>query len=165
MTKQSIRAPAKRPDDVYRAVLDDCIAKFTAWRDAHESVADIQVEATGGHWRLSAAPYAVGACAFELLVQPNQRFSLVVGDEVFEDKPVTDPEVLVMLVKAISAGRVQRIEVSNALTGQVERIETRISLEDGWDWIGERRIASRPGVDASAAEVLKTRPYLAYRRS
>ena len=68
------------------------------------------------------------------------------------------------LVSAIAAGRVERIETRNALTGVLLGIGTRVEIEDGWDWTGARRTTPTPLPALEADEVRRTHRFLPYRR-
>jgi hypothetical protein len=151
-------------DDVYRNQLGETILSLEGWARDNRDVAAIEIAVTPTYWKLSARPETLGACPFEFLLRADQKFNLAIGGEVYEDKPVDKFDFFGMLARAIAAGRVERIEVLNALTGACEALETRVTLEDGWAWIGERRIASRAPHRLEAAQELRTRRYLPYRR-
>lgn len=152
------------PDDVYRSRLGETIAALEAWAARQRDVANIDIAATATYWKLTVVPSARGACPFELLLRADQRFNTIIGDEIYEDKLIDQFEFFPMMVHAIATGNVERIEVLNALTGTVEAVETRLTLEDGWAWIGERRTSHRPMRRHEMSEERRVSPYLPYRR-
>jgi hypothetical protein len=151
-------------DDVYRNQLGEAILSLEGWARDNRDVAAIEMSVTPSYWKLSAQPETFGACPFDLLLRADQKFNLAIGGEVYEDKPVDKLDFFGMLARAIAAGRIERIEVLNALTGAREAIETRVTLEDGWAWIAERRIGPRTAQRLEAAQELRTKRYLPYRR-
>jgi hypothetical protein len=151
-------------DDVYRNHLGETIAALEDWARDNRDVATIETSSNAAYWKLSVMPHAAGACPIELLLRADQRFNVAIGGEVYEDKPVDKFDFFAMLVRAIARGNVERINVLNALTGALEAIETRVTLEDGWAWIGERRIASRGSHKIDSAQELRTRRFVPYRR-
>ena len=126
-------------------------------------VARIETSAAASYWKLSVTPHVAGACPFELMLRADQKFNVQIADETYEDKPVDTFEFFPMLVRAIASGNVERIEISNALTGALDAIETHVTLEDGWAWIGERRIG-RAARRTDAAQQLRAHRFLLYRR-
>jgi hypothetical protein len=152
------------PDDVYRKQLSDTIADLEGFAREYQDVAEMVMSATSAYWKLSAAPHIAGACPFELLLRADQKFNAAIGDEVYEDKPIDQFAFFPMLARAIAAGNVERIEVLNALTGTLDAIETRVTLEDGWAWIGERRTGPRGARRTDSTQELRTRHFLPYRR-
>ena len=152
------------PDDVYRQQLSDVIAELENWAHALSDCATCTSGIAPAFWKLSVTPEARGACAFELMLRADQRFNVQIGGEVYEDKPVDAFAFFPMLARAIAAGRVERNTISSALTGVPEAIETRVTLEDGWAWIGERRVATRVARKSDAAQEQRTHRFLPYRR-
>jgi hypothetical protein len=151
-------------DDVYRNELASIITELEGWASTHGDCADIAVAMTPAYWKLSAVPKMAGACPFELLLRADQKFDLQIAGEVYEDKPVDRFAFFPMLVRAIDAGAVDRISICSALTGALEAIETRVTLEDGWAWIGERRITPRTTRKADGATEQRCHRFLPYRR-
>lgn len=152
-------------DDVYRTQLSDTIAALETWATTLAGCAAVETDITAAYWKISVAPEARGACPFELMLRADQRFNTKIADEVYEDKPVDAFQFFPMLARAIAAGRVERITISSALTGTPEAIETRVTLEDGWAWIGERRLASWGPRKNEAAHTQKIHRFLPYRRA
>jgi hypothetical protein len=150
-------------DDVYRSRLSAAIETLEAWADAHRDCAQIEAAATPTFWKMVCRPDAIGACPFDLMLRADQRFSAQIGNELYEDKPIDTLDFFPMLVRAIASGNVERIDVSNALTGALEAIETRATLEDGWAWIGERRIGRGIRRNDTQQE-LRSHRFLPYRR-
>ena len=147
-----------------RSELSKTISALETWARNTSDVARIETETASAYWKMTVAPNTVGACPFELILRADRRFDLGIGGEVYEDKPIDGLDFFVMLARAIAAGRVERIDVISALTGSVDAIETRVTLEDGWAWIGERRTGLRGTRRTDTAQQLRTHRFLAYRR-
>jgi hypothetical protein len=113
---------------------------------------------------MTVTPEMPGAAPFQLLLAASQRFSLKIGGEIYDDKPIDRFDFFPMLVRAIRDGRVARIETFNALTEALETIETRVELEDGWAWVGERRVGQRASRRLESAQERRTARFLPYRR-
>lgn len=150
-------------DDVYRSRLSEVIATLDAWADSERDCARITTSSTPNFWKMTVAPEVAGACPFELLLRSDQRFNVQIAGEFYEEKPVDTFEFFPMMARAIARGNVEHIEVANALTDALEAVETRVTLEDGWAWIGERRIA-RPARRVDGAQQLRSHCFLPYRR-
>lgn len=152
------------PDDVYRNRLSDAISALETWAARQSDVAEINIASTPSYWKLTVTPEVRGACPFELVLRADQRFNAVIGPEVYEDKLIDKFEFFPMMVRAIATGNVERIEILNALTGMVDAVEMRLTLEDGWAWIGERRLSHRTSRRQDSSEERRVFPYLPYRR-
>lgn len=152
------------PDDVYRSHLSDTIAALETWAQGMADCASIETQMQPSFWKMAVTPLAPGPCPLELMLRADQQFNAQIGGEIYEDKPVDAFSFFPMLVRAVAAGRVERISVKNALTGALEAIETRVTLEDGWAWIGERRLIARSQRKGDAAQVQNTHRFLPYRR-
>ena len=152
------------PDDVYRRHLGEIIAALETWAHDNRDVARIETASTPSFWKVNVNPHVRGACPFELLLRSDQRFNVAIGDEVYEDNPVGNFDFFAKLAGAIVRGHVERVDFLNALTGALDMIETRVTLDDGWAWIGERRIGQRSATRLESGQELRTRPYLPYRR-
>lgn len=163
MAEPPIRSSLLRPNDTFRSDLRGAIDALEAWAAGMREAADITVESANSYWRMRALPFAAGACPFEILFNSDQTFSLSLALEVYEERPIDRFDFFPMLARAISRGRIARIDTRSALTGQLDRIEMRVELEDGWAWIGERRV-SRNRSGADAAEERNAHPYLPYMR-
>lgn len=164
MIDTPIRANLRLPTDVFRARLAETVEALEEWAAATRSAADISIREQATFWKLSAAPYARGACPFEVLFNAEQTYSLAIAGEVYEDRPFDRFEFFPMMARAMSAGRVERVETANALTATIEMIETRIELEDGWVWIGERRIGQRQRRTLDTPEERRVKRFLPYSR-
>lgn len=151
-------------DDVYREQLSGAISALEQWVIETRDVASIEVANTEAYWRMIVAPHAVGTCPFEVLFDQNQRFSLALGGEVYENRPVDRFDFFPMLARAARDGRVERIETRNAMTDALETIEMRVLLEDGWAWVGERRTGPRPSRRIEGQGICRIERYLPYRR-
>ena len=67
-------------------------------------------------------------------------------------------------LRDVREGRVERIETRNAMTDALETIEMRVLLEDGWAWVGERRIGARAPRKIETQGIARVERYLPYRR-
>lgn len=153
-------------DDVFRARLSETVAELDRWAATLTDVATIEMAETSTYWRMAVRPFMVGAAPFDLLIEADQKFSLNVAGEIYEKKPVDSFEFFPKLARAIAAGHVERIESRCAMTGALELVDTRITLDDGWAWIGERRCGLRQvaRAKAEAAAVSRSHRFLPYRR-
>ncbi len=147
------------PDDVFRNHLELTLVEIEAWAATIRDCASVDIAASSRYWRLIVAPFFSAACPFELLINSEQKFSLKLAKETFENRPVERFELFPALVRAIEAGRVDRIEMLDSKTDVLARVAMRIGLAPGWDWLGERQ-AGPPAV----AEEWRTHRYLPYRR-
>lgn len=157
-----IRNPYARAEDAFRADLAATISALETWAWQTRDAADIEMATGTEFWKMAVAPRTAGACPFELLLRTDQTFSLRLDLETYEDRPVETFSFFADLVRALAAGRVERIETLNAMTATLERIEMRVIPERGKEWIGERALGVKAIVPA--AEERRTRRFLAYRR-
>lgn len=151
-------------DTVYRDDLERTIASLEAWARDYSDVSEVHYFSEGFNWRMTSQPYVSGACALDLLLRKDRRFDLKIGSEFYDDKPIDRLDFFVMLVRAVASGHVERVDVVNALTASIDAVETRVTLEDGWAWIGERRTGLRGSRRMDSAQELRTHRFLAYRR-
>ncbi len=151
-------------DDVYREQLSGAITALEQWVVETRDVASIEVANTDSYWRMIVAPHAQRCCPIEILFDQNQRFSLALGTEIYENRPVDRCDFFPMLARAVREGRVERIETRNAMTDALETIEMRVLLEDGWAWVGERRIGARAPRKIETQGIARVERYLPYRR-
>lgn len=151
-------------DDVYREHLAGALSALEAWAAASNDAAKIEIDNTDAYWKMAVTPFALGTCPFEILFDQHQRFSLALADEVYENRPVDRFDFFPMLARAVADGRVERILTLNAMTDAPEAIEMRVVLEDGWAWVGERRLAPRPARKLDAPAVHRVARFLPYRR-
>lgn len=152
------------PDDVFRQRLDDTIKALEAWAADTRDAATIDIASQPTYWRMTVSPEMPGAAPFQLLLTAGQRFSLKIAAEIYEDKPIDRFDFFLMLVRAIRDGAAARIETTSTLTGALESVETRIELEDGWAWIGERRVGARAPRRQEPGLERRTYRFLPYRR-
>lgn len=164
MTDPPIRPTLRLPDDAYRARLAATIEELERWAADLRDAADIVTTPHSAFWRIESTPHMPGACDFTALFSASQTFSLIVAGEFYEDRPIDRFELFPMIARAMSAGRVERIHTLSALTNSVKTIETRIELEDGWAWVGERRIGPYGRREGDASEERRVRRFLPYRR-
>lgn len=150
------------PDDVYRRRLGETIKALETWAAAERDVANVALATTSAYWKLTVEPIIAGGCPFELMLRGDQRFNASIGPEAYEDRPVESFELFPRMVRAIASGKVERIEVRNALTGAIHSIEMLIRLDDGGSWIGQRHLAATPNAGDSVER--RTFPFLPYRR-
>jgi hypothetical protein len=151
-------------DDVFRECLEQTLVELESWANGARDRAKIDVAATRRYWRMSVDPHFPGGCPFELLIKSDQTFSLKLADEVYEDRPVTRFDLFSKLAAAVVAGGVEQTKVRNALTDILVAIESRVELDEGWDWIGERLIAPRTLQALQISEVRRTHRFLPYAR-
>ena len=151
-------------DDVFRERLERLLVELEAWAETTRDASAIDIAASARYWRMSVHPFAEGACPFEIMIKADQTFSLKLQDEVYEDRPLDRFDFFVRLVEAIAAGRVERIETFNALTGLLLAIEMRVELSPGWDWIGVRSVAPQKSPALVEAVECSTHRFLPYRR-
>jgi hypothetical protein len=147
------------PDDVFRDRLEQTLLEIEAHIIKTRDVAAVDVAASARYWRIVVRPFLPQACPFELLINSDQKFSLTLVNETFENLPVERLDLFPALVRAIEAGRVDKIEMLDAKTGFLARTAMRVELAPGWDWLGEHQVG--PPADS---EEWRTHRYLAYRR-
>lgn len=161
MPQRPIRSPVELPDDLFRAELSGALQGMAQWCETYERYCLIERRETADHWWLKADPLLPGACPFELVITANQRFSINVDGELFEDKPISDMDFFVAAANAIASGLADRAVVEGAMTGRKLVVETRIALGDGWNWIGERRLVKQ----SREPVVRRVHVFLPYRRT
>lgn len=147
------------PDDVFRAHLEHTLVAIEAWAGKTRDCAAIDIIASQKYWRMVVLPYVPMACPFELMLKSEQKFSLKLAGETYENRPVEHFDLFPALAHAVEAGHVERIEMLSAATDALVGIAMRVELAPGWDWMGERRIA--PPVES---EECRTHRFLPYRR-
>ena len=147
------------PDDVFRGRLEQTLVEIEAWAGKTRDCATIDVGASQKYWGMLVLPHFPTACPFELIIKSEQKFSLQLADETYEDRPVEHFDLFPALARAVEAGHIERIEILDAATDTLVGVRTRVELAPGWDWIGERRIA--PPVES---EECRTHRFLPYRR-
>jgi hypothetical protein len=154
-------AGAMLPDDVFRAKRDRTIAALQQWRRSIADCARTEEQAAAGFWRLSIAPFAAGACTFEVILHQRQTCDLAIGPESYENRASDELDRLPAMAEAIAAGRVLTRSKASVMTGLVLAVETEIRLADEHVWKAERWIVmgTRPG-----AMTRDDRWYLPYRR-
>lgn len=152
------------PDDVFRERLETTLVDLETWAQETRDSADIAISASDRYWRMAVGPFFPGACPFELLIKASQSFDIVLDREAYEDRPIQRFDLFLNLAKAIVAGRVERIETRNALTGIPINIATRVELAPGWDWIGSRTVLKRFIRSLEVNEEQRTYRYLSYHR-
>lgn len=147
------------PDDVFRDRLEQTLVEVEKSVTNLRDCAAVEITASPRYWSVVVFPFLAAACPFELMIKADQTFSVKLAGEAFENRPVERFELFPHLVRAIEAGRVDKISKFDAMTDALLAIEMHVELAPGWDWFGERRI--RP---PSPAEEWRTHRYLAYRR-
>jgi hypothetical protein len=152
------------PDDVFRERLEQTLIDLEAWADEMRDCADIEIAASERYWRLSVRPHFPAACPFDLLLHREQTFDLAIGGQHYENKPIERLDLFLKLVKAIAAGRVERIETRNALTGVLIAVAMRVELAEGWDWLGRHTVLKRSLHTLEQSEECQTFRFLPYRR-
>jgi hypothetical protein len=154
-----MRDPSMLSTDVFRERLERTLIDIEQWAAAVGDCADVGIAASEHYWRMVVVPNVDLACPFELIIKSDQKFGLKLAAETYEGRPIERFELFPALVRAVEAGRVDRIEKYNAMTDALAGIAMRVELAPGWDWIGDRRIAP-----ATAAEEWRTHRFLPYRR-
>jgi hypothetical protein len=152
------------PDDVFRERLEQTLIDLENWADEMRDCADIEISASGQYWRMSVRPHFPNTCPFELLIHRDQTFDLALAGERYEKKPIERFDLFLKLVKAISAGQVDRIETRNTLTGVLIAITMRVEIAEGWDWLGHRTVLKRSLDALKQSEERQTFRFLPYRR-
>ncbi|MFA5955340.1 hypothetical protein [Hyphomicrobium sp.] len=147
------------PDDVFRDRLEHTLQDVEAAVAKMVDFAAVDVSVSQRYWRVVVLPFFAAACPFDLMIRADQKYSLKLANETFEDRPVERFELFPRLVRAIEAGQVEKISKLDAMTDALVAIEMRVSLEPGWNWHGERRLAA-----ATPSEEWRTHRYLPYRR-
>lgn len=151
-------------DDVFRERLETALLGLEAWASESQPLADIDIKATARFWSMAVAPYARGACPFQLVIDKGQRFSLQVAGEVYEKKPIDGFDFFLQLARGIAGGRIDQIETLSAVTGSLIAIETHVGLGDGWTWVGERRVGARPSRKVETPTERRVTTFLPYAR-
>ena len=152
------------PDDVFRERLEKTLVDLETWAEETRGGADIAISASDRYWRMAVRPFFPGTCPFELLIKASQTFDLVLDREAYENKPIQRFDLFLNLAKAIAAGRAERIETRNALTGILIDVTMRVELAAGWDRIGSRKALKRFAHPLEANEEQRTYRYLTYNR-
>lgn len=152
------------PDDVFRERLEKTLVDLETWAEETRGGADIAISASDRYWRMAVRPFFPGTCPFELLIKASQTFDLVLDREAYENKPIQRFDLFLNLAKAIAAGRAERIETRNALTGILIDVTMRVELAAGWDWIGSRKALKRFAHPLEENEEQRTYRYLSYNR-
>ncbi len=147
------------PDDVFRSQLEQTLVGIGALAETIRDCAAAEITASSRYWRLLVTPLFSSACPFDLLINSDQKFSLKLATENFEDRPVERFDLFPALVRAIEAGRVDRIEMLDSKTGFLARIAMRVGLAPGWDWLGEHPVGL-----VAISEEWRTNRSLPYRR-
>jgi hypothetical protein len=152
------------PDDVFRERLEQTLIALEAWADEIRDYADIEISASERYWGMDVQPHFPNACPFELLVHRDQTFDLALDREHYEKRPIERFDLFLKLAKAIAAGRVERIETRNALTGVLIAIATRVEIAEGWDWLGRRTVLKQSLHALEQSEECQAFRFLPYRR-
>lgn len=152
------------PDDAFREQLEQTLIDLEAWAREMRDCADIEITASEQYWRMSVRPHFPNACPFELLIHRNQTFDLGLGGQHYEKKPVERWDLFLKLAQAIAAGRVDRIETRNALTGVLIAIAMRVEIAEGWNWLGRHTVLKRSLNALEQSEERQTFRFLPYRR-
>lgn len=148
-------------DDVFRSRLQATIASLRYWVPTIADCARTLERETADFWRLAVTPAVEGACAFELMLHPSQRYDLAVAGETYEDRPVESLDLFLPLVEALVEGRVVQRRKTSLATGVTHDVETIVSLAPGKEWRDHRHRADTP---ADTDVVFDDRHFLPYRR-
>ncbi|MBS0232641.1 MAG: hypothetical protein JSR99_04055 [Proteobacteria bacterium] len=147
------------PDDVFRDRLEQTLIEIETHITNTRECAAVEVIASPHYWRMVVMPFFPDTCPFELIVKADQKFSIRLADQTFEDRAIEDFGLFLKLLRAIEAGRVEKILKFNAMTEELVAIAMRVSLELDRDWRGEHRLAP-----IAPSEEWRMHRYLPYRR-
>lgn len=148
------------PDDVFRDHLERTLIEIEAYVPKTRECAAVEVTAAAQYWRMAVIPFFPGTCPFDLIIKSDQKFSIKVDGRKFEDRPIERFDLFLKLLRAVEAGRVEKISKFNALTEELVATAMRICLEPEPDWIGEHR-----RLPSTTAEEWRTHRYLPYWRN
>lgn len=123
--------------------LEDTYRALSGWREKAAAAASIQMHDTAAGWALIGRPHMLGACGFVLLFEAQREFTVQIEKEIYARQPVGTTDFFVRFVEAVEAGRVVQIEYADAATGALTAVESKVSFDDGWAWVGERRLSKR----------------------
>lgn len=112
------------PDEITRKQLQHVITALEAWAKEMRPWADIEYGPINGAWRISAVPNVPTACPFEIVLRPDRKYDIRIGDETYEDQPFDALTDIPQLVRAIASGRVLVRRWESWTTGFVYKIET-----------------------------------------
>lgn len=126
-------------DDQFKLERERAIRQLTEWAEAQRDVAHVVIERSDGIWRLGIEPHAPGACAFELAIRDDQRFDLLVADQLHEDLPIETFRLFGGLAQAISDGCVLVRRYVTPLTGTEAGSRVLVEIKDGGGtWCGPK---------------------------
>lgn len=151
------------PSDAYRTKLHETIAALRYWVPTLRHVADAEDVETEAYWRLAVRPRTAQACPFELILHSDQHYDLLIGNEVFERRPVESLGAFQPLLEAIAAGRVITRHWFTVATGSLAAIETIVTPAGGTDWRRIRRMAPLERVPLEECHAVD-RHYVRYAR-
>lgn len=115
-------------DDTFRKQLQHVIAALETWAKEMQPWASIEAGPADGAWRISAVPHAPTACPFEIILRPDRKFDMVVGSEVYEDRPLDALTDIPQMVRSIANGRILIRRWKGQATGLLYSIETVVDL-------------------------------------
>ncbi len=147
------------PDDVFRDRLEQTLVEIETHISNTRECAAVEVIASPHYWRMVVIPFFPATCSFELIIRADQKFSIRLADQTFEDRTVEDFSLFLKLLRAIESGRVEKILKFDAMTEKLVAIAMRLSLDSNHHWHGEHRLAPVP-----PNEEWRTHRYLPYCR-
>ena len=150
-------------DDLFQRRLRDIAARFHNWSLAHQANAQFVHEDANGYWRFAGTPVPPNACAFEILIHPNNKVDFLIADQTYEERSLEPLEQILPLVEAIAAGQVLTRSWSSSNTGMLQRIETIITLDGVAPWCEARDITATINQTAAPRQK-RDRHYVPYTR-
>lgn len=155
--------PGMLSDDNFRKRLQHVISALEVWAAEMEPWADIELGFIDSAWRISAAPHAETACAFEIILRPDQKFDMRVGGETYEDQPLDALTDVPQLVRAIANGRILIRCWESWTTGLKYNVETIVDLPGADEGRFEKPSPAAPPVE-DAELMARLRTFAPYRR-
>lgn len=126
-------------DDQFNLERDRAIRQLTQMSDGMRDVAHVVIEQSDNIWRLGLEPHAPGACAFDLAIRADQRFDILIADQLYEDLPIETFELFVGLAHAITDGRVIVRRYFTPLTGTETGSRALVQFDNDVVWSGPMR--------------------------
>jgi len=148
-------------DDVFRSRLLATIESLRYFVPSIADVARCEEQSDTGFWKLTMSPQTAGACPVELILHSSQRYDIMVGNEVYEDREIVSLEHFVPLLEAISEGHVKERTYYSIATGALVSRTTFVRYQFGV-WQDGSFLSDVP-VDDNALS-WEDRHFLPYRR-
>lgn len=152
--------PAMISNDAYRSRLQATITTLQYWAPSIADVASVEESEASDHWRIEARPHLANACPFELILRVDRHYSIMVGGEIYEDRPIPSLDLFVPLLDAIVSGAVLQRRWFSTATATLRAVETVILLPGDRRW-HEGNTSAAPLPDGSEC---RDRYFLPYQR-